>query len=57
MTAGDSDRGVQTTDAIPVAECEGPADATAGSSHERGSIPPMVVESDDHEEAGYGHGV
>ena len=57
MTARDSDRGAQATEDIPVSQCEGAAETTVGSNHEHRPIPPMGVENDDHEEAGYGHGV
>jgi len=57
VTARDSDRGAQATEDIPVSQCEGAAETTVGSNHEHRPIPPMGVENDDHEEAGYGHGV
>jgi hypothetical protein len=40
-----------------VAPREPKADAAPIGNHERQPTPPMIVESDDHEEAGYGHGV
>jgi hypothetical protein len=57
VTTGDSERTTRPTDAIPVAPRKPAADTAAAGNSERRQTPPMVVESDDHEEAGYGHGV
>jgi hypothetical protein len=57
VTAGDNDRTTRTTDVIPVAPREPAADTAAGGDHEGRQAAPRVVESDDHEEPGYGYGV
>jgi hypothetical protein len=52
---GDDDSTTRRADLIPVAGQQPAEDAAAGD--QRWQVIPVIVETDDHEEAGYGYGV
>ena len=53
---GDSDRSTRTDDTIPAA-CREPVAETTPAGDQRRPAAPIIVESDENEEAGYGYGV
>ena len=52
---GDDDSTTRRADLIPVAGQQPAEDAAVGD--QRWQVIPVIVETDDHEEAGYGYGV
>jgi hypothetical protein len=53
----ENDSTARTADNAVVAVCEPPADIEAGDAVDDDRREPIVMEADDREEAGYGHGV